>query len=206
MNFKEAYKAMQEGKKVRRKGWSGYFFYSMNRIFQFVHETQFKPPVDKIALENALAEDWEIVEQKKEKKKHWEPPRGEKYYYISIYKEGANGTRNDEDYIDSFNFSVGNYFKNKIEVEHMIEKFKVIHELQKFAYENNEEEIEWNNFIQYKFSLIYDNEDKEICIDYYCYSKNNPFNIYFTSAELAKQAIEEIGEDRIKKYYFDVEE
>ena len=33
-----------------------------------------------------------------------------------------------------------------------------------------------------------------------------PFNIYFTSEEIAEKAIETIGEDRIKKYYFGVNE
>ena len=52
MNFKEAYKAIQEGKNVRRKSWEKNEFIDINRI-------------DKIfftSIENALAEDWEIVD------------------------------------------------------------------------------------------------------------------------------------------------
>ena len=88
----------------------------------------------------------------------------------------------------------------------MVEKLKVIHELQKFAYENNEKEIDWNNFSQTKFYLIYDSEVNNILVDYSSCTRTNSFNIYFTSFKIAKKAIEEIGEDRIKKYYFDVEE
>lgn len=205
MNFKEAYKAMQEGKKVRRKGWSGYFFYSpiMNRIFQFVDENQFKPPVDEIALENALAEDWEVVE---EKKKYWKPKESERYYFIDAYQEGIGNDTNDGTDVDDFRLSIGNYFKTKEEAEHMVEKLKVIHELQKFAYENNERENDWNNFSQTKFYLIYDSEVNNILVDYSSCTRTHPFNIYFTSFKIAKRAIEAVGEDRIKKYYFDVEE
>lgn len=82
----------------------------------------------------------------------------------------------------------------------MVEKLKVIRELKKFAYENNEEEIDWN-VSQKKYMLIY---DKGICV---CWTvlKQIPFNIYFTSMDIAWEAVKTIGEERIKKYYFDVE-
>ena len=44
-----------------------------------------------------------------------------------------------------------------------------------------------------------------ILVDYFSCTRTNPFNIYFTSFKVAKKAIEAVGEDRIKKYYFDVE-
>lgn len=88
----------------------------------------------------------------------------------------------------------------------MVEKLKVIHELQKFAYENNEKEIDWNDAKQYKQFLIYDVDDKEIYIDSSIYYKSELFNIYFTSLDIAREAIKTIGENRIKKYYFDIEE
>ena len=88
----------------------------------------------------------------------------------------------------------------------MVEKFKVIRELQKFANENNEKEIDWKNKTQCKYYLVYDTKDEDLYVDYTTYSKREPFNIYFTSSKIAKKAIEEIGEDRIKKYYFNVED
>ena len=88
----------------------------------------------------------------------------------------------------------------------MVEKFKVIRELQKFANENNEKEIDWKNKTQCKYYLVYDTKDEDLYVDYTTYSKREPFNIYFTSSKIAKRAIEEIGEDRIKKYYFNVED
>lgn len=210
MNFKEAYKAMQEGKKVRRKGEGGrgdtlYYNFELNCIY---FKNKFK---NKIAggryffttTENALAEDWEVIEEKKE---YWKPKKDEKYFCIEEYIQGVGSDVNGEWNIDDFRFNMGNYFKTKEEAEHMVEKLKVIHELQKFAYENNEREIDWNNENQEKHVILYSNNRKELDITCVNSSKYLPFNIYFASKETALKAIEEIGADRIKKYYFDVEE
>ena len=202
MNFKEAYKAMQEGKKVRRKDWGSGQYYSLlkDKIF-FIDRVI----VLNITVEDSLADDWEVVE---EKRQYWKPKKDEKYYFITAYEYDVcvMDDMNDEVIVDDNRINMGNCFKTEEEAEHMVEKLKVIHELQKFAYENNEKEIDWNDIKQYKCFLIYDTDDKKICVDYRTYVKNEPFNIYFTSFNLARQAIETIGKDRIKKYYFDVEE
>lgn len=197
MNFKEAYKEMLKGKKVKRKGRSVCCFYDSEagRIC-----TSDGVAVTGIAFEAALADDWEIVE---EKKKYWTPKEKEKYFYIEDCM-GVSDDRNVQAPIDYCRFNIGNFFKTKIEAEHILEKLKVIHELQKFAYENNEGEIDWKNFNQCKYYLVYDTKDEDLYVDYTAYSKREPFNIYFTSSKIAKRAIEAVGEDRIKKYYFNV--
>lgn len=199
MNLKEAYEKMREEKKVKRKGRSMCCVYDSKagRIC-----TGDGLVVTGIDFEAALADDWEIVE---EKKKYWTPKEKEKYFYIEDCM-GVSDDRNVQAPIDYCRFNIGNFFKTKIEAEHMVEKLEVIHELQKFAYENNEREIDWNNFSQTKFYLIYDSEVNNILVDYSSCTRTNSFNIYFTSFKIAKRAIEEIGEDRIKKYYFNVEE
>ena len=199
MNFKEAYQKMREGKKVKRKGRSMCCVYDSKagRIC-----TGDGLVVTGIAFEAALADDWEIVE---EKKKYWTPKEKEKYFYIEDCM-GVSDDRNVQAPIDYCRFNIGNFFKTKIEAEHILEKLKVIHELQKFAYENNEGEIDWKNFNQCKYYLVYDTKDEDLYVDYTIYCKREPFNIYFTSSEIAKRAIEAVGEDRIKKYYFNVED
>ena len=214
MNFKEAYKAMQEGKKVRRKGWIGYWFIEDEKVKIHLKDGNIKfNNFTQETIANTLEEDWEVVE---EGKKYWEPKKDEKYYYITECGDVDNHLYSNclvnDDYLyanwllERARFNIGNCFKTKEEAEHMVEKLKVIHELQKFAFENNEGKIDWNDTKQYKRFLVYDTDDKEICVDYRTYVKNEPFNIYFTSFNLARQAIKTIGEDRIKKYYFDVEE
>ena len=199
MNLKEAYEKMREGKKVKRKGRSMCCFYDSkeNKIY-----TGDGVAVTGIAFEAALADDWEIVE---EKKKYWTPKEKEKYFYIEDCM-GVSDDRNVQAPIDYCRFNIGNFFKTKEEAEHILEKLKVIHELQKFAYENNEGEIDWKNFNQCKYKIFYDAEDEDLYVDYSVQCESEPFNIYFTSFKVAKKAIEEIGEDRIKKYYFNVEE
>lgn len=207
MNFKEAYQKMLEGKKVKRKGWKcnpNYWFIENDTIKMCCFgESVVNSSFNEYSIKDTLAEDWEVVE---EKKKYWRPKKDERYYFIDEYQEGIGNDTNDGTDVDDIRLSIGNCFKTKEEAEHMVEKLKVIHELQKFAYENNEGEIYWNDVDQSKYMLIYDIQNKEIDTMISYWKNFNPFNIYFTSYSLALTAIETIGKDRIKKYYFDVEE
>ena len=204
MNFKEAYEKMQEGKKVRRKGWLGYWFIEDGKVKIYLKDGNIKfNNFTQETIANTLAEDWEVVEEPKIKDR--EPKKGDTYYYI-----GSVGTILNYDYREDISdaalLNIGNCFKTEEEAKHMVEKLKVIHELQKFAYENNEKEIDWNNKTQYKYYLVYATEDEELYVDYAVYCKRELLNIYFTSSDIARKAIKTIGENRIKKYYFDIEE
>lgn len=198
MNFKEAYEEMLKGKKVRRKNWEDYKYYTLNENDIYFID---KLIVSNITVEDALAEDWEVVKESKV----WKPKEKELYFYYDseglIYESISSGGS-----IDKNRLEFGNCFKTRKKAEHMVEKLKVINELKNFALENNEEEIDWNNLSQRKYVIIYDPEDQNV--DVYCYWRTQyiPFNIHFTSEEIAQKAIETIGVDRIKKYYFDVEE
>lgn len=202
MNFKEAYQKMLEGKEVKRKGWEGWQYYKLIGDNMYYAN---KLIASNITVENALADDWEVVEETKSKVKVWKPNKNEKYCYI-----GGDGdiyhTVNVNLTADDCIFSIGNYFKNEEEAEHMVEKLKVIRELQDFALEHNDEEIDWNDVNQEKLYLGMNPKIKSIDIFHTCSWIYLPFNIYFTSEEIAEKAIETIGEDRIKKYYFDIED
>lgn len=137
--------------------------------------------------------------------KKWGPKKGAVYWFIT--PDGCIDYYSYEDDETDKNFiAIGNCFQTEKQAEFMVEKLKVIHELEKFAYENNEKEIDWNDINQTKYYLGMFQSDKIIAVfsTYkWCYT---PFNIYFTSEEIAEKAIETIGEDRIKKYYFGVED
>ena len=188
MYFDEILDHFKCGKKIRRASWPIGVLISRN--------------FDSINIKDLLADDWEVVE---EKKKWWEPKEDEEeLYYIINY--GVDYFYYNNDDTDKFLMSIGNCFQTKEQADFMVEKLKVIHELEKFAYENNEEEIDWNDVNQTKYYLVMFQSDKIIAVFFtykWCYT---PFNIYFTSEEIAEKAIETIGEDRIKKYYFGVEE
>lgn len=206
MNFKEAYKAMQEGKKVRIKTENGYFYYrkNMKRIYHHISEKCFDLPTEEIAIENALAEDWEVI---KEKKKYWIPEEEEEYFTISNRGYIAHCINKNIE-IAQAQSEIGNCFKTEEEAEHMLEKIKVIHELKKFAYDNNSEEFlqKWQLDDYDKYFIVYNYDKEQIEIDSTLQWRSVPFNVYFETKELAQQAINTIGKDRIKKYYFDVEE
>lgn len=189
MNFKEAYQEMQKGKKIRRKEWAeGVFYNDYDSI---------------VTIKDAIADDWKVVEESKV----WSPKKGEKYWYIYNAGDIVDDT-NDNSKTDEDRFSIGNCFKIEEEAKHMVKKLKVIKELKDFALENNKEEIDWSNTKQSKYAICCDYQKyyNKIFVCNNSVIKQSPFNIYFTSEELANEAIEKIGEDRIKKYYFDIEE
>lgn len=208
MNFKEAYQKMLEGKKVKRKGRSLCCFYNSN-------ENKFCTgdgvAITGITFEAALADDWEVVEEREVvEEPKWKPREGELYFYINSngeieYRYYKNRNINDKRRI----CNIGNYFKTDDEAEHMVEKLKVIKELQDFAFENRDEEIDWeedDEYNRYKYSIYFDYRLESIRINWTTVAHDSPFNLYFTSLEIAKEAIKTIGEDRIKKYYFDIED
>lgn len=178
------------GKKIRRTIWPSLFYLDKKEDDRF------------LSVEDLLADDWEVVA---EKKKWWKPELDEKYYIICSC--GSIDYNNyDCDDADKRIIDIGNCFQTEDQAEFMAEKLRVTHELEKFAYENNEKEIDWNDVNQTKYYLGMFQSDKIIDVFFtykWCYT---PFNIYFTSEEIARKAIETIGEDRIKKYYFGVNE
>lgn len=199
MNFKEAYQKMLEGKKVKRKGWEDWQHYKLIGDNMYYAN---KLIASNVSVENALANDWEVVVEKN-KIKVLEPSLGDLYYYINSngdIKFSYYNTRS----IDKR--CIGNFFKTDEEAEHMVEKLKVIRELQDFALEHNDEEIDWVDNEQDKWAICYDIEDKEIAYESGKKIKSVPFNVYFATEQDCERAIKTIGEDRIKKYYFDIED
>ena len=202
MNFREAYKEMLKGKKVRRHAWKGYWFIEDNKIK--IHLKDGNTIFDNFTQEtitNTLQEDWEVVEESKV----WKPEKDGHYYY---YDNDGRTYQSSycEDSIDKRRLEFGNCFKTRKEASHMIEKLKVINELKKFALENNEEEIDWKNLKQVKWTIAYHHISKELELIDWHNTQFSSSDIYFTSKGIAQKAVETIGEDRIRRYYFDVEE
>ena len=202
MNFKEAYEQMLKGKKVRRPGWKGYWWIEDDKVF--AKNNSWDAPqkrFSQVDIAHTAADDWEIVEESKA----WKPKEKELYFYYDseglIYESISSGGS-----IDKNRLEFGNCFKTRKEAEHMAEKLKVINELKNFALENNAEEIDWKNLKQVKWAIAYSRMYKNLELNDWRNTQFSSSNIYFTSREIAQKAIETIGEDRIKKYYFDVED
>ena len=130
-------------------------------------------------------------------KEKWKPKKDEIFYFINTCGEIFKDVNN------KFKIFTNNCFKTEEEAEFRLEQIKVYNELKNFADENNKE-IDLNDCKVEKYIIEYDLENKVLYCDWYTTVKSIG-QIYFSSRELAEQAIEKIGDDRIKKYLFGVE-
>ena len=126
---------------------------------------------------------------------------GDEYFFLTESGIVQGGIWRD-DMISLSILSIGNMFLTEEDAEFASERLKVIAELKKYAKEFSDEE--WMNLNIAKYYIIFVCRDHVIKIDCVCYSKWS--NIYFESEEKAKEAIEAVGEDRVKKYYLGVKE
>lgn len=145
-----------------------------------------------------------IKKANKANSKVWKPEENETYYYLYSYGKIEEDTWDNADE-DRIRYAIGNCFKTRGEAEFATEKLKVIAELKRFSLEHNEGEIDWSNRCQNKHFLYFNHDKNRTCISACTYSQYAQC-IYYTSIEIARAAIQEIGEERIKKYYFEVKE
>lgn len=136
--------------------------------------------------------------------KRFVPNHGDIYYFIM-----GDGYITDSVYCQNYvtdrhRLAMGNCFKTKEEAKFAAEKIKVYQELKNFADENNDHPIEWRqpNISNYYIYLYHD--DNALYVSD-CWTCQDLGQVYFSSEELAKQAIQKVGKDRIKKYLFGVE-
>src|SRR5699024_7590376 len=139
----------------------------------------------------------ELLELKEQVKGQQEfPQSGERYWY-----NNGGGMVNScfwkSEQLDLNRYRIGNMFKTEKEAEFAVEKLKVEAELRKYSRPFKEDD--YNSFIElYMF-------DKTPTVDSNEYWQTQGV-IYFESDEKAQQAIDAVGEERIKKYIFGVEE
>lgn len=143
-----------------------------------------------------------LVEKSVKEPKVWKPEINEKYYYVRS-DGGIDYSIWNNDKCDNNSYTIGNCFKDKEDAEFVREKLKVIADLKRFAQEHNTLEINWNDIDQEKYYFYYNCTYKRFDINLVYGTKGNA--IYFSSKEIAEQAVKEIGEERIEKYYFEVE-
>lgn len=126
---------------------------------------------------------------------------GDRYFFLTALGTIMTGIWHDDD-SDHNMLRFGNVFLTEEDAKFASKRLKVIAELKKYAKEFSDEE--WMNQSMGKHYIIFDCEDHAIKIGYLYYLKGN--DIYFESEEKAREAIEAVGKDRIKKYYLGVKE
>lgn len=146
----------------------------------------------------------QINEQELETKKKgfWKPEAGEYYFFISDNGRLEKARWRDRA-VDQNRFNLGNCFKDLYEVTKRAKYLKIKQELKEWA-SKCENEVDWENPNQTKYSVLYDGLSDEIKAVRSVWTKED--NIYFADEEVLKQAIESIGEERLKKEYYGVEE
>ena len=91
-------------------------------------------------------------------------------------------------------YAIGNVFRTQEEAEFRVEQLKVEAELRRFS----------RKFVagERNYSFYFDHRINCICTTDYSYTQED--NIHFASEEIAQKAIDTVGEERIKRYYFGI--
>ena len=205
MKFTEILEELRKGKKVTREKWEkpgdscaiDFIMYDQKkdkceRYLDGIYDDEFV-----FVWDDITAEDWKIYEEKPTRT--WKPEFGEKYYYMTTNGNVGQDTFNTS--FDKYRLSFRNVFKTTEDARKMLEKIKIINKLRELS------NISFNdNCKQEKFVIFYNTENQQIRITQHTFIREIPFNIYFKNKEDCQKAIEIIGEDNLKKYYFDVED
>lgn len=138
----------------------------------------------------------ELLELKGQVKEQQEfPQSGERYWYSN-----GGGMVNScfwkSEQFDLNRYRIGNMFKTEKEAEFAVEKLKVEAELRKYSRPFILGEENW-------YLNTLSRKDITIAYDYYSIRQGT---VYFKSKDKVKEVIESVGEERIKKYIFGVEE
>lgn len=183
---------LKENLKLIRKGGN----YKMSKKEQLLNELEQIKKEFKEKIENVQKQ----IDKEYNKREVWKPNNGEKYYFIA--SDGGVSISANTDMSDIRKMDFLNYFKTKKEAERVAFEQLLHKKLQKFAYENNEEEIDWNNEKQFKWCIVYQYESNytnSLMIDY-CMTSKDFGQIYFTSKEIVEKAIKEFRDDLMKYF------
>ncbi len=142
------------------------------------------------ALKERIAELEELAKEEQEF-----PRGGDEYWFMSDSGFIGNSFYSNY-YIDNDRLEIGNFFKDGEQAEFAVEKLKVEAELRKYS-----KPFECGKV---NHCLLYDTDSDYLEFDIRNYYMAQGA-IYFESAEKVRQAVSEIGEERIKKYIFGVE-
>ena len=138
-----------------------------------------------------------VVEDTKESEKF---KLGDTYYFIDSDGEIVDDYFSLDSSLIKRRLAMGNCFKTREEAEFELERLKVLTEMKKFAESKNRA---WNG-VTLHWCMFYDintNSVQFIGKTEYKYD-----GIYFKTQEKAKECLETIGEDKIRKYYLQIKE
>lgn len=130
--------------------------------------------------------------------KRWRAKKGVSYYF-SMSDGTIHRSADCETKTDYLRYITGNYFKTKEEAEFEVERRKVIEELKQWS--TSADDFDWDNVNERKYNIILES-GKVIKIIVGYKLGNQISDLCFISREMAINAINAVGEERIIKYYF----
>ncbi len=135
------------------------------------------------------------------KSKVWKPELRKEYFCLASDGAVLGPYLWDNGSIDNDMYSIGNCYKTEEDAEFAVERMKVQTELQRYAEEHNGE-IDWFNKRQDKYCFLYNHLEEKIVVYSNRLLQGNV--VYFSDMATVLEAIKAIGEDRIKKYLFNI--
>lgn len=138
--------------------------------------------------------------EKPKPKSVWDLKCGDEYYFLSSCGNVTKSVLFNID-TDKERLNIGNGFLTKEDAKFARECLKVITELKKYAKQFSDGE--WRSANTQKYYLYYNWTNDEVNTDYNYFSSYGN-QLLFESGEKAQEAIDAVGEERIKKYYFGV--
>lgn len=177
-----------------RENGKKYFCKQANEVFE-VEKGNLIPATRRFSMADLLKFDFEEI---KETKNPYERVDRRDTYYVVNERGGVGSFTDLNDHIDNNLFNSLNYFNNKNYAKYVAFKETLMRKLDKFAWEHNARAIDWNDSYHAKYYIEFSNARDELIIDWNCSDQSN--NVYFTSKEIAKKALEEFKDDLIKLY------
>lgn len=213
MKFTEILEELRKGKKVTREKWEEgktecykYIKLEHGEIIAYLKDDNGEDKVEErtkcmFELADFTAEDWKIYKEPDEPNKSWKPKEGDTIFYITETGRVISGTFLSLLPSDNDKVLFNNAFKTAEEAKHMLEKIKIINKLRELS-----NAVIETNLDEKKWIITYDCYGENIKCDFLYSTKFVPFDIYFAAEEDCKKVVETIGEDNLKKYYFDIED
>ena len=129
----------------------------------------------------------------------WKPKASQNYYYVDNVGDIQITTWRDIHFDDAY-YSIFNCFQTREQAEAEAEKILVRRMLEDIARRLNKgEKIDWKNSTQYKYSFYLDDKNNKIDWCRECRYKVQG-SVYCLDINFYNIAIQEIGEERLKKY------
>lgn len=130
----------------------------------------------------------------------WKPEKNEIYYFVNSYGVVEPGWNSTEFTPDMKRYNAYNCFKTKEKAKQEAEKILVRRMLEDIARRLNKgEKIDWKDAYQDKYYIYLDTETDELIYGERFWSKDQG-TVYCLDQDFLDVAIQEIGEERLKKY------